>query len=169
MDILIVTHHSNDHKAYDFIVSRHRILAALEYKLANDPYYKNVRIDNNALASLPAIPTNVSSSLHYSNTTETTVHLSLEPPHELTEDSADPSVNQTSSFVPIIPNTNIETQEIRHYLHAYNHHFDTTIEWPPIGLSPINEYNTEDLLSMAFPTLFPTGAAMPNQARMKTM
>ena len=62
LDILIVTRHSNDHKAYDFIVSRHRVLAALEYNLANDPYYKNVRIDTNALASLPAIPADVSSS-----------------------------------------------------------------------------------------------------------
>jgi len=169
LDILVVTPHSNDHKAYDFIVSRHHILAALEYKLANDPYYKNVCIDTNALASLPAIPTDVPSSLHHSNTTETIVHLSLEQPHELTEDSTDPSVNQTSSFVPIIPNTNTEIQEICHYLHAYNHQSDTTIEWPTIGLSPVNEYNTEVLLSMAFPTLFPTGAAMPNQPRIKAV
>ena len=169
MDILIVTRHSNDHKAYDFIVSRHHVLAASKYKLANDLYYKNVCIDNNALASLPAIPTDVSSSLHHSNTTETTVHLSLEPPHELTEDSANPSVNQTSPFVPIIPNKNTEIQEICHYLHAYNHQSETTIEWPKIGLSPINEYNTEGLLSMAFPTLFPMGAAMPNQPRMKAV
>ena len=27
-------------------------------------------------------------------------------------------------------------------------------------MSPINEYNTEGLLSMAFPTLFPTGTKM---------
>ena len=127
LDILIVTRHSNDHKAYDFIVSRHHVLAALEYKLANDPYYKNVRIDTNALASLPAIPTDISSSLHHSNTAKTAVPLPLEPPHELTEDFTNPSVDQTSSFVPIIPNTNTEIQEIRHYLHAYNHQSDATI------------------------------------------
>ena len=33
------------------------------------------------------------------------------------------------------------------------------MEWPEIGLSPINEYNTEGLFDMAFPTLFPTGTA----------
>jgi len=169
LDILIVTRHSNDHKAYDLIVSRHRVLAALEYKLENDPYYKNDRIDNNALASLPAIPTNVSSSLHHSNTTETTIHLSLEPPYELTKDSANPSVNQTSSVVPIIPNTNTKIQEIHHYLHDYNHQYETTIEGPTIGLSPTNEYNIEGLLSMSFPTLFPTGAVMPNQPKMKAV
>lgn len=121
LDILIVTCHSNDHKAYDFIFYRHHILNALEYKLENDPYYKNVCIDTNSLASLPAFPTDVSSSLHHSNTIETTIRLPLEPPHELTEDFTDPSVDQTSSFVPIIPNTNTEIQEICHYLHAYNH------------------------------------------------
>ena len=31
------------------------------------------------------------------------------------------------------------------------------MEWPEIGLSPINEYNTEGLFDMAFPTLFPMG------------
>jgi len=66
LDILIITCHNNYHKAYDLIFSRHCVLAALEYKLANDPYYKNVRIDNNALASLPAVPIDVSSSLHHS-------------------------------------------------------------------------------------------------------
>ena len=32
-------------------------------------------------------------------------------------------------------------------------------------MSPINEYNTEGLLSMAFPTLFPIGTAMLLQPR----
>ena len=169
LDVLIVTCYSNDHHAYDCIFSRHHVLPALEYKLANDPYYKNAHIDNNALASLLAIPTNISSSLSHSNTTETTVHLSPEPSLEPTEDYVNPSLHQTSSFRPIIPNGNAKIQDIRHYLHAYNHHYDTTIEWPPIGLSPINEYNTEGLLSMAFTTLFPIGPAMRNQPRMKAV
>jgi len=31
--------------------------------------------------------------------------------------------------------------------------------WPTIGGTPINEFTTEGYFSMAFPTLFPTGAA----------
>ena len=31
--------------------------------------------------------------------------------------------------------------------------------WPTIGGAPINEFTTEGYFSMAFPTLFPTGAA----------
>lgn len=34
-----------------------------------------------------------------------------------------------------------------------------TLTWPTIGGSPINEFTTEGYFSMAFPTLFPTGAA----------
>ena len=34
-----------------------------------------------------------------------------------------------------------------------------TVSWPPSGLIPINEFNTEGYISCAFPTLFPTGAA----------
>ena len=37
------------------------------------------------------------------------------------------------------------------------------LPWPEIYNSPINEYNTEGLLSMAFPTLFPTGTSLPLQ------
>jgi len=132
-------------------------------------YDKNARIDNNALASVPAIPTDVSSSLCHSNNIETTVHLSPKPPLAPIEDSANPSLHQMSSLINIIPNTNTKIKEIHDYLHAYNHHFDTTIEWPLIGLSLINEYNIEGLLSMDFPTLFPTGAAIPNQPRMKAV
>ena len=31
--------------------------------------------------------------------------------------------------------------------------------WPTIGGTPINEFTTEGYFSLAFPTLFPTGAA----------
>ena len=34
-----------------------------------------------------------------------------------------------------------------------------TVSWPPSGVTPINEFNTEGYISCAFPTLFPTGAA----------
>ena len=33
----------------------------------------------------------------------------------------------------------------------------TLIDWPGIGTSLVNEYVTEGLLDMAFPTLFPNG------------
>ena len=35
----------------------------------------------------------------------------------------------------------------------------STMMWPTIGGTPINEFTTEGYFSLAFPTLFPTGAA----------
>ena len=55
--------------------------------------------------------------------------------------------------------------KLRQLLHIPNTPLSPSIDWPPIGISPINEYNTEGLLSMAFPILFPTGAAMLKQPR----
>ena len=45
----------------------------------------------------------------------------------------------------------------------------TTIDWPDIGSSPINEYNTEGLFDIAFPTLFPNEDALPHQACIKNI
>ena len=36
---------------------------------------------------------------------------------------------------------------------------------PPMSSTPINEYTTEGLFYMAFPTLFPNGTALPMQPR----
>lgn len=35
----------------------------------------------------------------------------------------------------------------------------SNLTWPTMGGTPINEFTTEGYFSMAFPTLFPTGAA----------
>ena len=43
----------------------------------------------------------------------------------------------------------------------------STIDWPDIGSSPINECNTEGLFNIAFPTLFPNGDSFPHQALIK--
>jgi ATP-dependent DNA helicase PIF1 len=43
------------------------------------------------------------------------------------------------------------------------------INWPTIGSSPINEYNTEGLFDMAFPTLFPKGEVDWLQPQMRNV
>ena len=43
------------------------------------------------------------------------------------------------------------------------------MEWPDIGLSPINEYSIKGLFDMEFSTLFPTGIADWLQPRLKTV
>lgn len=50
-------------------------------------------------------------------------------------------------------------EEIRAFLDNVDSSHVQEMDWPSIGTSPVNEYNTEGLLDMAFPTLFPTGDA----------
>ena len=59
----------------------------------------------------------------------------------------------------------LKLKKFRHLLQIPNTPLATSIDWPPIGISPNNEYNTEGLLSMAFPTMFPIDAAMVTQPR----
>ena len=42
LDILVVTRKTFNNHSYDCIVSRSHVLAALEYKISHDPYYKYV-------------------------------------------------------------------------------------------------------------------------------
>ena len=79
----------------------------------------------------------------------------VEPPN-----SFQPYEIESSSFISTQPNARTEVEEIRQLLHIPNIPLAPSIDWPPIGISPINEYNTKGLLSMAFPTLFPTCASM---------
>ena len=77
--------------------------------------------------------------------------------------SFEPYELQSSSFISTQSNARIEDEEIRQLLHIPNIPPPPSIDWPPI--SPIDEYNTEGLLSMDFPTLFPTGTTMLLQPR----
>ena len=67
LDILVVTRKTFNNQSYDCIVSRSHVLAALEYKISHDPYYKDVQLDQRAIMALPIPPTNVSASLRHSH------------------------------------------------------------------------------------------------------
>ena len=60
-------------------------------------------------------------------------------------------------------------EKIKVFVHTASNASPTTIEWSYIGSSPINEYNTEGLFDMEFPTLFPNGDALPRQPRTKNI
>ena len=167
LDILVVNKPTSTHKSYAFFVSRSRVMAALEYKLANDPYFKDVQINPSAVAALPLHPTDVSPLLrHVAGTSHATTL-----PHENADLSntclLDPSTLHPSSFVATLPNSNTELDAIHAYLETPHSNPTCTLQWPTVGLSPINEYNTEGLFSIAFPSLFPTGSSMINQPRLR--
>lgn len=166
LDILIVKRQNPSEKAYEFYVCKSRVLAALEYKIKYDPYYRDVQLNSSAISTLPDLPTDISSLLHSVTTS------SFEPHQTTTDSTYNPDVMlppleiQPSSFFPILPNSCIERDHICNYLHLTHSSSTSSIDWPPISLTAINEYNTISLLAMAFPTLFPIGITMIMQPRL---
>ena len=131
--------------------------------MANDPYYKDVQVNPIALASLPLISTDISPLIPHANSNDTLSHqqslsCTVQPPN-----SFEPYEIESSSFIPTQTNARTEVEEIRQLLHIPNIALPPSIDFPPIGISPINEYNTKGLLSMDFPTLFPIGATVLTQ------
>ena len=128
---------------------------ALHFKIERDQYYRDVVIDYDSVNALPKRSTNVSYRLKFVDCDIAEYESSATnnegfPPNHL------PS--HPSSFIAHLPNERREVEEIRAFLdNVYSSDVDE-IDWPSIGTSPVNEYNTEGLLDMAFPTLFPTGA-----------
>ena len=68
-----------------------------------------------------------------------------------------------------MPNAQRDIEEIQNFVNKESSLSHLDMEWPEIGLSPINEYNTEGLFDMAFPTLFPTGTVDWLQPHLKNV
>ena len=62
------------------------------------------------------------------------------------------------SFVPFLSPSFTEEEAVRHSVQQ-RQQASSTLMWPSIGGTPINEFTTEGYFSCAFPTLFPTGDA----------
>ena len=113
LDIIVVCKCNATNKPYEFIVSRSNVLATLEFKMSNDPYYKDVQISLSGLNVLPLQPTDVSPLLRHATTSGLGAHI----PSSL-DDDAPPSLSaslnpQTSSFIYAPPNSQTESKEIR--------------------------------------------------------
>ena len=68
----------------------------------------------------------------------------------------------SSLFMARLPNNHWELEIIKETL-VLPIEPNVVLDWPPISSTPINEYTTEGLFDMAFPTLFPNGTALPMQ------
>ena len=133
--------------------------------MANDPYYKDVRVNIIALSSLPLESKNISPLHHHVNPHDTPFNEHSSPSTVQLPNSLESHELQSSYFISTKENSWTEVEEIIHFLHIAEGPVLASIDWPPRGISPINEYNTEGLLSMAFPTLFPTCVVMLKQPR----
>ncbi|XP_057860503.1 uncharacterized protein LOC131069166 [Cryptomeria japonica] len=161
VDVLIVHRPRAQGNYYDCYISRGRVMDALQYKVKYDPYYKDVSINYNNLNQIPEERTDVSSMLH---TIEANYDVIITNSEDADEDQDEGTITNTSSFILHLPNEHRELQIIKKTLELEDT-TDNIIDWPEIGLTPINEYNTEGLLDMAFPTLFPNGIGLQMQPR----
>ncbi|XP_059064988.1 uncharacterized protein LOC131857017 [Cryptomeria japonica] len=136
----------------------------LHYKIQHDQYYSDVIIDDAAVDLLPETSTDISEFLHGLPNS-----FDLQPPsptQEQLSNDDEVELQTTSSFIPKLPCSAPELDAIKKILHLHTND-QNVAPWPEISSSPINEYNTKGLFTMAFPTLFPSRSTLPLQPRTK--
>ena len=103
LDILVVCKFNATNKPYEFIVNYSNVLAVLEFKISNDPYYKDVHLDLQALHALPLEPTDVTSLLHHATTPRPDLQLPSPTTDDATPSMPIPTSIETLSFVFSLP------------------------------------------------------------------
>ena len=153
LPILTVTRHGAANTHHSFRVRREKVLHALQW-LKHNRFYVDIEIDLDSVQRLPVdgIPDTL---LNFELPDTDSRHLADEgPPTEQLDDTT--CSNPSSSFIPHVQQTQTEEQAIRSIIAG-----NDPLEWPPIENTPINEFYTEGLATMVFPTLFPYGKGDP--------
>ena len=131
----------------DFRVRKRKVLSALKWLIANNPYYRNIILDEDALQALPE-DGDVSShftSAQYIPSDENMQDADV----QMSEDA------QTSrTLLPVgAGHCLTEEETVRQTIDK------RAVPWPSRNSSsPVSEFTTEGYMSCAFPTLYPTGA-----------
>ncbi|XP_059076593.1 uncharacterized protein LOC131875899 [Cryptomeria japonica] len=158
LPIIIVRKKDQRGTNYNFTVNKERVYRALKYKIKHDKFYRDVQIDENALNDLICnLDENIFdqlNSVHMEFDSDTNEYVFVGPILEMDEENI---INHTTSMASKPPNAQREMELIHVWVNNPNVDPRSLIDWPGIGASPINEYVTEGLLDMAFPTLFPDG------------
>ncbi|XP_057815444.2 uncharacterized protein LOC131029067 [Cryptomeria japonica] len=134
----------------------------LTYKLKHDQYYKDVIIDLDAVQLLPEHNTDILELFHSVPSPQEDFVQDIPTVENINNEEE--IIENSSSFIPQLPSSIRELDVIKKILLLDNTN-NNVVPWPQISTSPVNEYNIEDLLLMAFPTLFPNGMALPLQDR----
>ena len=148
LPLLIVRRHGADNTHKDFKVKRQNVLTALQWLKLNNPCYKDIIIDMTSIASLPVdgVPAELI-SIHEDDDNDD---------NEVQSQTEDDVPKQTSSFLPNPMTESTEDKAIRSMIDG-----DDCSTWPNIDQSPVNEFHTPYLATLAFPTLFPYGQGDP--------
>ena len=160
MEILVVRKPTCDGNHKDFRVQRQKILHALKWLKANNPYFHKITIDYAVLEELPndSILPNIP-----------TISESLDSPEDKTssqpESDEQLESSDKSSFVPsVVQSHSREEDTIQKQLSHGN-----PVSWPMLDNTPINEFQTEGYFSLAFPTLFPDAKGDFTVPRVRTI
>ena len=108
---------------------------ALHYKIRMEKYYRDFEVDPESIICLPDQPIDVSSKLRYINS-----DIADSEEYDIYIDSFGTHRFKThpSSFIARMPNAQREIEEIRNFVNKESSLSNLDMEWPEIGLSPIN-------------------------------
>ena len=181
LPVLILRRSGANDTYSDFTVRRQKVLDALVWLKENNPYYKSITIDFDTIAKLPenSVPQDIfvdSSNSTLSTTTciqETETTMDTQSPSQFNESdnddvlleaennvqAEDRSQHNYTSFIPVPQQQQTEIEAIRNILQ----HDNTPLTWPELSKTPVSEFTTEGLATMAFPTLFPYGIGDPTK------
>ncbi|KAH9312205.1 hypothetical protein KI387_027240, partial [Taxus chinensis] len=106
-------------------------------------YYKDVQLCNISISKLPEEEMDISQSLQF-------VESEIDDNHNFDDFVEDPTTSnfeeiqqQPLSFAIRMGNTRCEMEEVRNIIENEGAGAIDRIDWPTLGLSPVNEYNTE--------------------------
>ena len=154
IDIILVRKEGASGSHKDFRVHRSKILCALQWLKQNNKYYKDITLDELALAQLPEDGDLPELS---------TLTLPVDDDDHIIDNPSDGDGDHfmSGTFVPMVPKTNTEQQVMRQSIADRQNadKGDRIVQWPQFENSPINEFKTEGYMTRTFPTLFPTGEA----------
>ncbi|XP_028418913.1 uncharacterized protein LOC114544479 [Dendronephthya gigantea] len=158
---MIVRRQGADETHKDFTVRRHRVLEAILWLKTNNPFFKDIEIDRDIIQSLPE--NGVPEELRYIiEDNELPVHVENEGPPQEPVMSANATVeelvlgNGSTSFIPMRRRQRKDGAAIQDAVNEVD-----PLDWPSTEGNAFNEFKTDGLASMAFPTLFPHGKGDP--------
>lgn len=145
----------------EFKVRRQVVLDALQWLILNNPLYKDIQIDYSRISALPA------DGFLFVQTIDFHEQISTEPcdTGPSNSDTFDENVIDDvniSSFVPQNPSQELEDNIIMDGVQRMS-----TGNSLDIGSNPIDEFTTQYLASLAFPTLFPDTRGDPTNSALK--
>lgn len=156
----------------DFLVDKNKVLQCLQWLIANNPYYRNIRIDYGNLEELPEQNASIFQQILNSQQQRRSQQTDQpqDQPDEI-EDELEGIVTQSAAPSSILRDNERQVNRILGILNenendlddlALGINVDTSrpqdnqhIQWPNIDNRPINEFQEQGYIVRAFPKLFP--------------